>query len=85
MEEKKTKLKIINKIINDTLKEPDGKFSRKSLTTFVAFHSAIIYEFILPFISNRAGFEFGHNQYVFDGLLLLVAATLGLTVWDKKH
>jgi hypothetical protein len=85
MEETTKKQKLLTKIINDTLREPDGKWSRKSLTTFVAFHSAIIYEFILPFISNKAGFEFTHNQYVFDGLLLLVAATLGLTVWDKKH
>lgn len=84
MENKEIKPKFINKIVNDTLKEPDGKWSRKSLTAFIAFNAAIIYEFILPFISNKKGFEFSHNQYVFEGFLLLVAAVLGLTVWDKK-
>jgi surface polysaccharide O-acyltransferase-like enzyme len=71
------------KIINDTLKEPNEKWSRKSLTAFVAFSAALTYEFVLPFISHKKGFEFSHNQYVFEGLLLLTAATLGLTVWDK--
>lgn len=65
------------KLIDDTLKTK-GKWSRKSLTTLVAFSSALVYELILPFI----GFE--TKQYVFDGLLLLTATTLGLTVWDKK-
>ena len=74
----------MKKIINDTFKEPSGKWSRKSLTTFVAFSSALIYEFILPFLSYRKGFEFSHNQYVFDGLLLLTAVSLGFTVWAKK-
>lgn len=64
------------KIINDTLKN-NGKYSRKSLTTFVAFTSAIIYEFIFPF------FEFQTKEYVFNGLLILVGSTLGLTVFDK--
>jgi hypothetical protein len=74
----------MKKIINDTFKEPCGKWSRKSLTTFVAFSSALVYEFILPFLSHRKGFEFSHNQYVFDGLLLLTAVSLGFTVWAKK-
>ena len=64
------------KIINDTLKY-NGKYSRKSLTTLVAFSSALIYEFILPFYGIQT------KEYVFDGLLILTGATLGLTVVDK--
>lgn len=66
------------KIINDTLKYR-GKWSRKSLTTFFAFFSAIFYGVVSPIV-----FKTEPKQFIFDGLLLLTAATLSLTVWDKK-
>jgi len=65
------------KLINDTLKYR-GKWSRKSLTSFVGFGFALAYEGVLPF------FEIETKEYVFNGLLLLTATVLGLTVWDKK-
>lgn len=67
---------LIKKLTYDTLTK-EGKFSRKSLTTFTAFSFAIIYEFVLPF------FEVTTKEYVFTSLLILVGATLGLTVADK--
>ena len=66
------------KIIDDTLKNR-GKYSRKSLTAFFAFHLGIIYEFALPF------FGLNTKEYVFTTLLILVGSVLGLTVWDKKN
>ena len=70
-------------LINDTLKNPEtGRYSRKSLTTLAAFSLAIVYEFLLPL---QPWWEFTPNEYVWDGLLLLTGATLGLTVWDKKN
>lgn len=65
------------KLINDTLKNKDGKWARKSLTAFAAFHFAIIYEFLMPFFGLKT------NEYVFVTLMTLVGAVLGLTVWDK--
>lgn len=65
------------KLIDDTLKF-NGKWSRKSLTAFIAFASAIAYEIVLPF------FCLPTKEYVFITLIGLVGATLGLTVWDKK-
>lgn len=72
----------MSKLINDTLKSPDGKWSRKSLTAFAAFASAIVYEFILPLPIPYLGLQ--TKEYVFISLLTLVGATLGLTVWDKS-
>jgi hypothetical protein len=74
------------KIIDDTLKSPNGKYSRKSLTSFVAFVFALglgLYIVISDYIIERE-----INRYaidVFQSLLLLVGATLGLTVWDKQN
>lgn len=67
----------MSKIVNDTLKNKNGEYSRKSLTTLVAFASALIYELILPLYGVQT------KEYVFDGLLILTGATLGLTVVDK--
>lgn len=69
----------MNKIVNDTLKNPQtGRWSRKSLTIFVAFFSALIYEFVFPY------FEINTKEYVFITLMSAVVSGLGLTVWDKK-
>lgn len=72
------------KLIDDTLKSPNGKWSRKSLTSFTAFTAALLYEIALPLVFRHIfGETFNTNEYVFNGLLTLTGATLGLTVWDK--
>lgn len=68
------------RIIKDTLKNKEGRWSRKSLTSFFAFFGAMAYELVLPI-----AFKIDTKQYVFEGLLMLTAVTLGLTVWDKKN
>ena len=75
----------MEKIIDDTLKSPNGKWSRKSLTSFFAFWFAlvlglyiVISDYILDKEINRYAID------VFQTLILLVGATLGLTVWDKQ-
>lgn len=72
------------KLINDTLKSPNGKWSRKSLTLFVSFVIAVILgfyivlsDFILKTEINKYSIE------VFDSFMLLVAALTGATVADK--
>ena len=76
--------KYINSIINDTLKGPDGKWSRKSLTAFLSMFFAF---FIGSYIVVSDYFlEREVNQYaimVFYGFLGLGGGTLGLTVIDK--
>lgn len=75
----------MKKIIDDTLKSPNGKWSRKSLTSFVSFFCALILGFYIV-ISDRV-IDREINRYaidVFQTLLLLTGATLGLTVWDKQ-
>lgn len=79
--------KIIGEIINDTFKEKEGeryKWSAKRFTAFFSFVSALVYSFVLPFLSHRKGFEFEIHEYVFNGFLILLATVLGLTVWNKK-
>lgn len=69
----------MKQLIDDTLKSPDGKWSRKSLTAFFSFSFALTYEAICMLTDK------GCNEYVFEGLLILSATCLGLTVWDKKR
>jgi len=77
-------MELINQIINDTLKSPDGKWSRKSLTMFSAWIMAIlsgIFILISDFFFIRE-----INQYavdIFYGFLLLAGGTSIMTVWDK--
>lgn len=67
------------KIINDTLKNKAGVWSRKSLTAFASFHMAIAYEIIFPLLNLPT------KEYVFITLLTLTGSVLGLTVWDKSN
>jgi hypothetical protein len=74
----------IQKIINDTLKGPDGKYSRKSLTTFISMAISILTGIYIVVSDYFLGREI--NQYaimVFYGFLGLGGGTLGLTVIDK--
>jgi hypothetical protein len=72
------------KLFENTLKSPNGKWSRKSLTLFVSFVVSIILgvyivssDFILDKEINKYAIE------VFNGFMLLVAALTGATVVDK--
>lgn len=72
------------KIFSDTLKSPNNKWSRKSLTLFVSFGISIVLglyivgsDFILKEEINKYAIE------VFNGFMLLVAALTGATVADK--
>lgn len=66
------------KVLKNTLQNENGKWSRKSLTSFSSFALAVIYEFILPFAGLQT------KEYVFITLLTLCGSVLGLTVWDKS-
>lgn len=71
--------KHIIKIINDTLKSPNGKWSRKSLTMFTSFVLAIVHGSYIVVAK-----EVNHYAIeVFFGFLLLAGGTSALTVYDK--
>lgn len=65
------------KILTDILKER-GKYSIKRITVFTAYLFALAYEFTAMI------FNLMSKEYVFLGLLSLVGAGLGLTLWAKK-
>jgi uncharacterized membrane protein (DUF373 family) len=74
----------MNKILNDTLKGPSGKYSRKSLTMFVSFIISIILGTYIVFSDKILNKEI--NKYsidVFYGFLMLTGGLSGVTVWDK--
>jgi hypothetical protein len=71
------------KIIDDTLKGPNGKYSRKSLTTVVSLFVAIFYGVVAPFVAGLFGFKFVVIEFVFISFITLAGATLGMTVADK--
>ena len=77
-------MSLVSRIINDTLKGPDGKYSRKSLTTFISMAISILTGTYIVVSDYFLGREI--NQYaimVFYGFLGLGGGTLGLTVIDK--
>jgi|688.fasta_scaffold1887022_2 hypothetical protein len=66
-------------IINDTLKSPNGKWSRKNLTASASFLICIIlgtYITLKPAIHSAA-------ISVFDSFMILTGYLLGATVADK--
>lgn len=74
----------LEKLINDTLKSPSGKWSRKSLTMFISFLISInlgtyivISDYVLEKEINRYAID------VFNGFLILTGTLSGVTVWDK--
>lgn len=76
----------MKKIINDTLKGPNGKFSRKSLTAFASFLMALLVGAFIVLSDWFICEDSQINQYaimVFWGFLGLGGGTLGLTVIDK--
>lgn len=71
------------KLVDDTLKNEKGKWSRKSLTVFVSFSFAVIYalaSFILPIFDIP--FEF--IETLFLGFLSISTAGLGMSIVDKR-
>lgn len=77
-------IKAISKLINDTLKGPNGKHSRKSWTAFVCMVMAVIVGSYI--VTSDYFLEQEVNRYaisVFYGFLGIGGGTLGLTVIDK--
>lgn len=74
------------KIINDTLKNSDGKWSRKSLSAFICFTTGILCAVHIVASDFYMPENVDLNVYVFPVCLTLFgtgATTLGLTVRDK--
>lgn len=69
------------KLISDTLKNPQGKWSRKSLTTFVSFINAIAVGWFIVVAENVNIYAIS----VFYGFLGLGGGALALTVIDKMN
>ena len=63
-------------LIDETLKV-NGKWSIKRVSAFIAFHVAIIYEFLLPILSLQT------KEYVFITLITYSATAIGLTLAGK--
>lgn len=64
------------KLINDLLKSPSGKYSRKSVIIMITF--------IFTLCIGTYSTVFDKGTSVFDSLLLFLATLLGIAVWDKK-
>lgn len=72
------------KIFSDTLRSPNGKWSRKSLQAFSAFLISIFYGVCLPFIWKLTFKEnFDLNETVFVGFLGMSGGALALSVYEK--
>lgn len=67
------------KLIDDTLKNPGGKYSRKSLTALVSFVNAIAVGWYIVAVDSVNIYAIS----VFYGFLGLGGGTLALTVVDK--
>ena len=74
---------MIKKILNDTLKNSSGKYSRKNLTMLVSFACSVSLGFALVY-GEWIGKVFDKSLYVFDSFLLMAGYSGLLTVADKK-
>lgn len=77
-------IKMFKTIIEDTLKNSYGKYSRKSLTLLLATLNAVISGLYILFSNLIIDNEI--NKYsieVFNGWLILMGALVGATVFDK--
>jgi hypothetical protein len=75
----------LEKLINDTLKSPSGKWSRKSLTMFTSFIISInlgTYIVVSDYVLEKEINRYAVN--VFESFMFLTAALAGITVADKK-
>jgi hypothetical protein len=77
-------MKTIRNIINHTLKNKHGKWSRKSIQMFVSFTMANIIGLYIVISHHFAIREISRYAIdVFFGLLGVSVGTSVLTVWDK--
>lgn len=76
----------MKKLINDILKSPNGKWSRKSVMMLTSFIVSILLGTYIV-VSNYIT-ETPINNYaidVFQGFLLFTGTLSGITVWDKQN
>ena len=74
---------FFRKIFNDTLKFK-GKYSRKNITILIAFTLTMLIGIYIV-TADLIGVSLSvYPIQVFDGLLVFVAAMMGITVADKK-
>ena len=66
-------------LLNDTLKNADGKWSRKNITCLIAFLYAMFYASMGLFLNRDI------EEFVVIGFLSLSAGLLGLSTWEKKN
>lgn len=72
------------KIINDTLKSPNGKWSRKSLTAFVSFIVSIVLGGFIAVYAPMKGLILSQfSMGVFESFMLMGGYLLGVSVVDK--
>ena len=67
----------MKKLINDTLKSPSGKWSRKSLTMFVSFVILIV-----MWLLDQV-FQLKVSEFIFWGFTSLAGGISLMTVLDK--
>jgi len=68
------------KLINDTLKKPNGKWDKQALTMFVAFVCTIITGFFIVLTK-----EVNHYAIdVFFGFVALSSGQAAMNIWNKK-
>ena len=73
------------KILKDTLKNPGGSYSRKSLMLMVSFFVSIALGIFISISDVVFGVTANDNAVsVFDSLLLFAITLSGVTVADKK-
>lgn len=65
----------MKKLINDTFKTINGKWSRKSLQMFFSFWVAVVYEF------SAMIWEFSTKEYFTISLLTFSFGVVGMTVY----
>lgn len=79
-------MKGIEKIISDTLKSPNGKWSRKSLTMFVSFIMGILVGITIVVSHFITDTEISRDAvWVFYGFLTMAGYNGKLTLDDKKN
>lgn len=74
----------MKKIIDDTLKKPNGKWDKQALTFFVSFHLSIILgitNLICSYVSGIVNNPTADN--VFNSFMLLTATLSGINVGNK--
>ena len=70
----------MNKLLNDLLKSPTGKYSRKSFMILVTF----IFTLLLGTYIVLAEVLNAYASGIFDSLLIFLTALTGGAIYDKK-